>query len=384
MDNEEILREEAVRLFIQGISAQKISDQLDRTRQWVYKWVNLYKKSQSKDWVKTRSNAPISIINKTSVSLERTVIEIRKRLSNNAYAQKGAISILYEFERLNITPPSIATINRILKRNNLINISFVKQIKQKEYPDYFLGVQQMDLIGPKYLKGGFKFYFYCIIDTETHYANVYPITNKSAKSITTCLIDFWTNYRLPDFLQMDNELSFRGSNRYPRGLGMILKIAISHGVIPIFIPPAEPWRNGIVEKFNGNVLKYFYTTQTFDSYEQLIEKAKHFSNFHNESHRYSSQSNRTPNQMVNFSSNNIKLTKNIDLNNKILIEEGKIIFIRFIRSDQKLRVLNETFILKKELIYSYVVAQIIIEKHLLVVLQNNTIHHIYPFIMPMS
>lgn len=384
MDKEEILRQEAVRLFLQGISAQKISEQLDRTRQWVYKWVDQYQKSLDKDWSKTRSNTPHSILNKTSASIESTVIEIRNRLSNNPYAQKGAISILYEFERLGITPPSLSTINRILKRNHLIDLSKVKQIKQKEYPDYFTGVQQMDLIGPKYLKGGFRFYFYCIIDTETHYASVYPITNKSAKSIAPCIIDFWTNYRLPDFLQMDNELSFRGSNRHPRGLGMILKISISNGVIPIFIPLAEPWRNGIIEKFNGNVLKYFYQTQTFDSFEQLVLKAKQFSVFHNENHRYSSQSNRTPNQTFRQSSYEIKLMKNIDLSSKILIEEGKINFIRFIRSDQKLKVLNTTFILKKELIYSYVVAQIIIEKHLLVVMQNNTIYHIYPFIMPIS
>ena len=384
MDNEEILRQEAVRLFTKGISAQKISEQLSRTRQWVYKWVDKFQKSQDKEWSKTCSNAPRTILNKTSISLENTVIEIRKRLSKNPYAQKGAISILYEFERLGITPPSLSTINRILKRQHLIDESYVKQIKETEYPDYFFGVQQMDLIGPKYLKGGFKFYFYCIIDTESHYAWIYPITNKSAESITPCLIDFWTSYRLPDFLQMDNELSFRGSNRHPRGLGLILRIAISNRVAPIFIPPAEPWRNGIVEKFNGNVLKYFYNTQTFNTFEDLKEKSKQFCVFHNENHRYSSQSNRTPNQMVKLSLNDIKLEKDIDLSSKFIIEEGKLIFIRFVRSDQKLSVLNTTFILKKELIYSYVVAQIIIEKHLLIVMQNNTVHHIYPFIMPLS
>ena len=184
MDNEEILRQEAVRLFTKGISAQKISEQLSRTRQWVYKWVDKFQKSQDKEWSKTCSNAPRTILNKTSISLENTVIEIRKRLSKNPYAQKGAISILYEFERLGITPPSLSTINRILKRQHLIDESYVKQIKETEYPDYFFGVQQMDLIGPKYLKGGFKFYFYCIIDTESHYAWIYPITNKSELSLT--------------------------------------------------------------------------------------------------------------------------------------------------------------------------------------------------------
>jgi hypothetical protein len=48
----------------------------------------------------------------------------------------------------------------------------------------------MDLIDPKYLKGGFRFYLFDIIDVETHFAGVYPILNKSAESITTCVINF--------------------------------------------------------------------------------------------------------------------------------------------------------------------------------------------------
>ncbi len=63
---------------------------------------------------------------------------------------------------------------------------------------------------------------------------------------------FPKNFQLPDFLQMDNELSFRGSNKYPGSLGLLLKVALSCGVTPVFIPAAEPWRNGVIEKFNHN------------------------------------------------------------------------------------------------------------------------------------
>jgi hypothetical protein len=242
----------------------------------------------------------------------------------------------------------------------------------------------MDLIGPKYLKGGFRFYFYNIIDTQTHYAGVYPILDKSAENIARCTIDFWQNYQMPDFLQMDNELSFRGSNRHPRGLGLLMRIALSNGVSPIFIPPAEPWRNGIIEKFNDTVLKYFYKTQPFNSFEELCEKAKDFTRFHNENHRYSSQSGHTPNQMIDKILHKSKLEKDIDLEQKIVIEYGRLIFIRFIRSDLKLTILNTVFMVKPELKYSYVVCEIILEKHVLVVIQNTTIHHVFEFAMPVS
>ena len=382
MEQEEILRQEAVRLSLSGESVSSISEQLNRSRQWVHKWLKRHNQTLDMEWYKSGSNTPNTIARKTSESLEQTVIEIRHRLSNQPYAQTGAISILYEFERLGISPPSVTTINRILKRNNLIENSKVKRMKNTEYPSHFLSVQQMDLIGPRYLKGGFRFYFYNIIDTENHFASVYPILDKSAESIVPCVLDYWKNYQMPDFLQMDNELSFRGSNRHPRSLGLLMRVAISNGVAPIFIPPAEPWRNGVIEKFNDNVGKYFYNAQKFTSFEDLQYKAKNFTLFHNENHRYSSQANRTPNQMLKEISNMAALTKDIDLTQKIYIDEGRLIFIRFIRSDLKLRLLNETFTVKSVLKYSYVTVEIILEKFILVVEQNSTIHHIFPF--PMS
>jgi transposase InsO family protein len=291
---------------------------------------------------------------------------------------------MYEFERLDIRSPSLSTINRILRRNDLVNPSSVRTRRETEYPKYFLGVQQMDLIGPKYLKGGFRFYFYNIIDTQTHYAGVYPILNKSAESITPCTIDFWHNFQMPDFLQMDNELAFRGSNRHPRGLGLLMRVALSNGVVPIFIPPAEPWRNGIVDNFNTTVLKYFYNIQTFSSFGDLCEKAKDFTCFHNKNHRYSSQSNHTPNQMIDRISHKSKLEKDIDLKQKIVVEDGRIIFIRFIRSDLKLKILNTVFKVKPELKYGYVVCEIITDKHVLVISQNETVHHVFEFAMPLS
>lgn len=380
MEQEEILRQEAIRLHLQGVPVKLISEQVNRTRQWVYKWLNEFKKGTS-DWYKTKSTLPKTIPIKTSEQIEQLVIDIRKRLQNEPYAQKGAISILYEFERLGIEPPSISTINRILRRNKLLRQSEVKRLKNTEYPTGFCGVQQMDIVGPKYLKGGCRFYFFNIIDTENHYAGVYPIVDKSAKNVTISVIDFWRNYQIPNFLQMDNALSFRGSNRHPRGLGLLMRVALSNSVTPIFIPPSEPWRNGIVEKFNDAVIKYFYNTQKFKSFEDVKKRAVDFSNFHNKHHRYSSQNNRTPKQLSDDIELKAQLTKEIDLNKKIPIDSGRIIFIRFIRSDRKLHLLNESFIVSAELIYSYVVAEIIIDRYVLAVSRNNVLYHVFPFAM---
>lgn len=370
-------------MHLEAKPVSKIAESLSKSRQWVYKWISRYRKSPDSDWYKDESKAPKKQPDRISDSIERSVVGIRKSLSAKPYAQQGAVSILYEMNRLGIETVSITTINRILKRNNLISSEKPKLAKTKEYPSHYLDVQQMDLIGPRYLKGGFKYYIYTIIDKNNHLAGIYPISDKSAASITPCLVDFWSSYQMPDYLQMDNELSFRGSNRHPRGLGLLLRTAISNGVAPIFIPPAEPWRNGVVEKFNDNVEKRFLK-QPFTSLEDLQKKAKEFSEFHNANHRYSAQANKTPNEMLTEIEYLTKLDKTLDLSVKPVVEEGCLIFIRFIRSDLKLNLLNSSFEVSKLLIYSYVEAIVQIEKHLLIVVHQGKTYHYFEFPMPVS
>jgi hypothetical protein len=68
---------------------------------------------------------------------------------------------------------------------------------------------------------------------------------------------------IPDFLQLDNELCFCGSNRYPRSFGIVLKLCPLLGIEVVFSPIGEPWRNGAVESFNDTYNRRFFRTQWF-------------------------------------------------------------------------------------------------------------------------
>lgn len=383
MDSEEKLRQEAVQLYLQDVSVSSIATQLSKSRQWVYKWVSRYENSSGPEWYREHSRAPHKQSGELPSDIEHSIIEVRKKLSAKPYSQKGAISILYELKQLGIQAPSVSTINRVLKKNGLVKQSQTTIGKSKEYPVHYYDVQQMDLIGPRYLKGGFKFYVFTVIDKNNHMAGTYPIANKSAKSIVPGIVDFWRIYQMPDYLQMDNELSFRGSNRHPRGLGLLLRTAISGGVTPIFIPPAEPWRNGVIEKFNDTVQNHFLNTP-FSSLDEMQMKAKEFSAFHNAHHRYSSQNNKTPDELLKEMKYLLKPAREVDLTERPIIEEGQLIFIRFIRSDLKLHLLNSTFTVAEDLIYSYVEAIVQIDQHLLVVKHKGVVYHYFEFVMPLS
>lgn len=371
-------RQEAIRRYLAGEKVIKIAQSLKKSRKWLHTWIKRFNERKDSNWFEDLSKAPLNIKTTLNEETEQQILLIRKELMNEKMAQIGAISIQYEFERRGIKPiPDVWTINRVISKNGLS-----KQVsnhkKTKDYPELYWHVHQMDLVGPRYIKGDGKFYSINIIDITTHSCFVKAARTKSSNNIVDALATFWKTHGLPDALQMDNELAFRGSNLYPRSFGAVVRFALSQGVAVIFIPIAEPWRNGIIEKFNDTYQLRFLRAYNFGNLEQLSQKEQLFIDFHNDHHRYSSQSHKTPNEAKALQMPAI-LYKGIEhlpsLKNEIIISltKGCIYYIRFIRSDLKLYLLNEIFIVKESLKYSYVVAEINIENQTLIIRQNYEI-----------
>ncbi|MDR1183053.1 MAG: helix-turn-helix domain-containing protein, partial [Bacteroidales bacterium] len=146
MKQKEVLRQEAIRLYLQGESVQVIAAKLNHSRQWVYKWIARYEQNLQGAWYLNESNAPQKVTNRIDKSTENSILSIRNKLQNQPYSQKGAISIMYEMRNLGLEVPSLPTINRVLSRNNLISPSSANTRKNTEYPTFFTNVQEMDLI----------------------------------------------------------------------------------------------------------------------------------------------------------------------------------------------------------------------------------------------
>ena len=153
---------------------------------------------------------------------------------------------------------------------------------------------------------------------------------------------------LPDFLQLDNELSFRGSNRHPRSPGLVIRLCLHFGVQPVFIPIAEPWRNGVIEKFNDTYNKKFFRRQWFPSYATLKRQSKNFQRFHNKHHRYSCLKGKTPLEVIrNADRSPVTIGANTKLPKLDSVRDRDIILIRFIRSNGLLNVQRPGLYLRK-------------------------------------
>ena len=201
--------------------------------------------------------------------------------------------------------------------------------------------------------------------------------------MASSLMRSWKTVGVPDFLQMDNELSFRGSNRYPRSMGLVIRLCLYYGVTPVFIPIGEPWRNGVIESFNNTYDKKFYRRQWFPSYAALKRQSKTFQVFHNKHHRYSCLKGRTPLEVIAGDGfNPATLPAATKLPKLDHIPGGEVILIRFIRSDRKLDIFSEKFKVPRDLIYSYVKAVILTNSHTIQVYQGDELVMTFGYEIP--
>jgi hypothetical protein len=165
---------------------------------------------------------------------------------------------------------------------------------------------------------------------------------------------------IPENLQVDNEFSFYGSPTHPRGMGPLIRLCLHYGVKLWFIPPSEPWRNGIVEKFNDHYRQKFLEKVTMASMPQLRQESLAFECRHNSTYRYSKIKGKTP------------LTALAEKKAKLIFpskshapkhplekpEDGRYHLVRFIRSDCRLNIFGEMFPAPPQTQYEYVVAAI--------------------------
>lgn len=202
------------------------------------------------------------------------------------------------------------------------------------------------------------------MDLFSHQVYIESQRTKQDQQIASSLLRCWKAIGLPDFIQFDNELSFRGSNKYPRSPGIVIRLCLHFGIQPVFIPIAEPWRNGCIEKFNDTYNRKFFRRQWFLSYASLKKQSKNFQRFHNKHHRYSCLNGKTPLETLKTSNfKPVAIGANTKLPKLDYVPDGNIILIRFIRSDRVLDIFGKKFKVSKELVYSYVKAVIVTKFH---------------------
>lgn len=262
MSDELKLRQRAIRLKLAGWAVTVICAMLARSREWFYKWWRRYVDEGARG-LRDHSPAPHSHRRVVSVELHQAILSIRERLMRRhgpreRYRLAGAPTIRHELECLGYNPaPSLRTIERVLHAAGRTSPAFRTQprVASSDYPQWRVTRSnqrhQMDLIGPRYLKGSRRQWFFWVyrdVYDQAVYVEFQP--KPTMETVLAFVGRAWQRLGLPDVLQVDNGELF-GLTTHAGALSRFARLALLVGVGLTFIPEGEPWRNGSVENFNG-------------------------------------------------------------------------------------------------------------------------------------
>ena len=121
---EKDLRKRAISLYLKGETPQSIYSELNRSKNWFFKWLKRYQTGDP-DWYREKSRAPKKQPAAISEIDRQRIISARTRLDSQKFAQIGASAIKWELSKSGFAFPSDRTINRVLKKEGLIKKNFV-------------------------------------------------------------------------------------------------------------------------------------------------------------------------------------------------------------------------------------------------------------------
>jgi transposase InsO family protein len=377
-DNRQRERIRAVQRFQDGEKPDSICVSLGRSRAWLYKWVERYR-AQDSSWSESRSRCPQTVSSRTPKEVEEIIKMVRLNLYNRDLFC-GAQAIRWELQDLGVNPlPAVRTINRILSRNELTHRRTGKyESKGTAYPKLPSlrpnQTHQADLVGPCYLKGPVRFYGLNVIDTSTVRCGLYSSLSKTGQDILDGFWGIWKRMGIPENIQVDNAMPFFGSPKHPRGMGPLIRLCLHHGVEPWFIPMAEPWRNGMIERFNDHYQQKFLSRVMMTTAQDLKTGTLAFEQRHNGSYRYSKIGGKTPLKALAASAVTLRFPEQDEAPRHRLKrpESGRYHLVRLIRRNLKLNLFGELFPVPPELELEYVVATIDVKEQKLKLFLDKT------------
>jgi transposase InsO family protein len=373
MDSEIALRKEAVRRWLGGEAQVRIGEALGRSAYWVYYWLMRYDPDDPDGSLASRSRAPRQPHRKWPEAVRQQALCSRQHrqaadMAGYEHALVGAEAIHYELAHLTGEPaPPPRTIHAWLQQAGLVSTQSPEEKTEcgdKSYPNLPWArpndVQQLDLKGPFYLHNApQKHYLLVRRDVCSKHVVLDTALNKRAGTIAAFLVHAWQAYGLPWVLQMDNGLEFRGSNRYPRSFGLVVRLALDVGVEPLFIPPHEPWRNGGIEQFNGQTQHLLLDRCCFHTDADLQTGVAFFQQTVNSTHRLAALNGLTPDEFVAGYPLRYLSPDYDGLQRDLRLEKGAVSLIRLVRRDGQITLGgHDRFAVSPDLAWQYVLARV--------------------------
>jgi putative transposase len=363
---EQVLRREAIRRRLCGEKRHVICDDLDRSRRWFDKWWAEYQRHPATD-LADRPRTPTTSPSRTSDQVVQAVITARQTLEAAAtpetrYGLIGPRAIQAHLEGLDLEPPSVATIQRILHAAGLTHPLGAGQ-DSAFYPWLEAwgvnAIHATDII-TRHIRGGEEIENLHTIDHYSHAAYLSQHADKSSATICAHLVATWRKLGLPQLQQFDNEDAFRGGHTHLRVIGQVVRLCLFCGVQPLFTPYYEAKRNHEIETFHSLWHQAFWSRHEFRHRAEVHAETPLFEKWYHTCYRPPALHGKTPAQMrrgvalVRLTAERQRLIPS----GRLPITAGRIHFRRKVQTSGEVELLNETWFIGRKWIGEYVHATI--------------------------
>jgi transposase InsO family protein len=367
-NSDEILsRRRAIRLMMKGRRPCEILKLIPRSRVWLYKWQRRY---EELGWagLENYSRRPHRSPQEYKADTRALVLNLRRRLARSSVGLVGARALRHEIlkRRLLRTVPCEATIKLWVKDAGLTT-SVPPAPEKSYYPvPHFAPETVWHLMDwtARYIEGGQKVFAFHTVEAQTRGLTETIRPSKTVASVIAHGVEVWQQLGVPDFLQLDNDSAFTGGEKTARRFGAFVRLCLYLGIELIFIPPAEPKRNSLVESVHGLWATSFWDRNHFRSFAQVLRQGRKFPEWYNHHYCPPALAGLTPAQAQQKAKRQ-RLTKAQarGLPQHLPVTAGRVHFIRRVAPAGEIRFLGETWRVGKRLIGQYVWATVVTHAH---------------------
>jgi putative transposase len=351
----------AIRLWLKGVTPKRILEKVQRSRVWLSKWQKRFDQAGASG-LRSHSRRPGHTPSACSPQIVRLIIRTRRRLVKQKVGLIGAHAIRRELRKLlGQRTPSLTTINRVLHTHDLVPTSSAVSPAYFPKPLFAVegSVQALDWTC-RYLEAGLKVYAFHTLNLRTRACAQTIAADKRGQTVFRHVLASWKTLGIPDFLQLDNDAAFCGGYKTPRLFGQFVRLCLHLGIELIFLPVAEPTCNGEVEELNGLWAHAFWERQRFASFGRVVRAGPAFVHWYMTDYAPPLLDGLTPQQAQRGEPKHRLTARQIaQVPDPLPITAGRIHFIRKVKPDGTVSILNETWKVSKRLAGKYVWATII-------------------------
>lgn len=377
--------------YYEHLSKAEICRRQNCSLPWLNRWLQRYNPDDVDASLCDQKRGPRQAYQAWPDEIKQQVLEMRRSRSKRdlwPYALVGAAAIHYELKALGSSEiPPVRTIHRWLVNAGLVEHkpASVEEHESKPIPlptaNAVNDIQQLDLKGPIYLRGDSRKYYVVVLrDRYSRRCAMDALSSREAQGIVNFLVTSWQWLGLPHYLQMDNALEFRGSNRYPRSFGRVVRVAVDLGLEPVFNPPAEPWRNGGVERHNGFLQDRLFTIECAHL-ASLRQQTQACQTACNHKHRLATLNGLTPDEVAAKAILRFPPTGyNRHQLRSLPQNKGFVSFVRLVRKSGRITLgAGDRFMVDPELAYTYVLARVDLSRKIVDISQDDTLIKTYDY-----